>query len=353
MLKWFKVRSIIHCLERLFYFIPGRIQISDLFKDDMFLQQDKLLTDNYLQLLQKFEVALYISKDEVIIPSLMPEEGKYPKLNDSLDDVDLSFGHDDCYLPPLRRLWLSNYIPDGFWPRLICRIIKDQQIKTILSYYVEQTEHQVPLDWTCWRNGIVFSSRGRTLLIVHCLPNPSNEWPGPDNRNIKSVPEKYRIETHIYIPDMINLITELVNQKQEIDSEEIPTPYTVAGHATRLMVAISNHIIFLSRWFYGMLTDNTLNGYIPCWKCYGNTAGDGILRSPKKPVFIDVDGRPVFCLLFNDCITPACSGNDFECIAHGTLKTVHAAPDLVCKYKSRSLSLMCYFILGLLGSGHK
>ena len=62
----------------------------------------------------------------------------------------------------------------------------------------------------------------------------------------------------------------------------ITDPCTVAGHGTRLVVAISNHIIFLSQWFYGMLTEQALNGYIPCWRCYGNIAGDKTSRSPQN-----------------------------------------------------------------------
>jgi hypothetical protein len=66
----------------------------------------------------------------VIIPSLMPDSAQYPKTTDVLRDwVEASISTiEACYQPPLRRFWMSNYIPDGFWPRLICRIANDQQI---------------------------------------------------------------------------------------------------------------------------------------------------------------------------------------------------------------------------------
>ena len=88
------------------------------------------LKQKYIQLLEKFEVALKIDSFHVIIPSLMPDSAPYPKTNDILSDVTASYPHnfDSYYQPPFRRFWFSNYIPDGFWPRLICRIATDQHI---------------------------------------------------------------------------------------------------------------------------------------------------------------------------------------------------------------------------------
>lgn len=89
------------------------------------------LKDKYISLLEKFEVALTIKRRHVIIPSLMPDSAQYPKTTDVLRDsrLESSLSNIEAYYqPPLRRFWLSNYIPDGFWPRLICRIANDQQI---------------------------------------------------------------------------------------------------------------------------------------------------------------------------------------------------------------------------------
>ena len=85
------------------------------------------LKDMYINLLEKFEVALLINRRHVIIPSLMRETANYPKTSEVLSDVQSSVKL-EYYPPSLRRFCLSNYIPDGFWPRLICRIANDQQI---------------------------------------------------------------------------------------------------------------------------------------------------------------------------------------------------------------------------------
>ena len=106
-------------------------EICNLFKD----APDRL-RKKYIQLLEKFEVALQLTDTQVIIPSLMPDEVNYPKPNDALSDIHMNV--DSFYQPPMRRFWMADYIPEGFWPRLICRIATDHQIGK-----VKQTLHAV------------------------------------------------------------------------------------------------------------------------------------------------------------------------------------------------------------------
>ena len=78
-------------------------------------------------------VHVYIHVLQVIIPSLMPSEANYPKPNDILSDIKMDV--DSFYQPPMRRFWLADYIPEGFWPRLICRIATDHQIGKVRYVY--------------------------------------------------------------------------------------------------------------------------------------------------------------------------------------------------------------------------
>lgn len=93
---------------------------------NLFQDAPDRLRKKYIQLLEKFEIALQLTETQVIIPSLMPPFANYPKPNDTLNDITMNV--DSYYQPPMRRFWLADYIPDGFWPRLICRIATDQQI---------------------------------------------------------------------------------------------------------------------------------------------------------------------------------------------------------------------------------
>lgn len=68
----------------------------------------------------------YILLLQVLIPALLPNEVMYPRTGDDLKGI-ANFS-DDFYVTILRRFWLADFIHEGFWPRLICRIAKDQQI---------------------------------------------------------------------------------------------------------------------------------------------------------------------------------------------------------------------------------
>lgn len=126
-----KVVLTVHVYFRCFfttycYCVPvGVADVNALFTK---LDVPQTIKDKYINLLEKFEVALTIKGQRIIIPSLLPDSTCFPKTDDNLSDVKMFQGIDDCYQPPLRRLWLSGYIPKGFWPRLICRVVNDQQI---------------------------------------------------------------------------------------------------------------------------------------------------------------------------------------------------------------------------------
>ena len=100
------------------------------------LEIPQTIKDKYINLLEKFEVAFTIKGQRVIIPSLLPDSVSFSKTNDILTDVTMATSFDMCY-QPLRRFWVSEYIPDGFWPRLICRIVNDQQIRKVFGVFMQ------------------------------------------------------------------------------------------------------------------------------------------------------------------------------------------------------------------------
>lgn len=286
-------------------------------------------------MLQKFEVVLKINPREVLIPSLMPEEACYPKTNDCLSDITMAPYHEDCYQPPLHRFWPSNFIPEGFWPRLICRIVKDNQISNTLRMFTARKDASSDLlDWVLWRTGMVFVSRGRTLVVIRQRKNVQQE-PEMTGRVIKTVTGSLLVDLHIYTPEMIQVLQELVNLGT-LD-EDVSDPFAITGHATRLLVAISNHILSLDSWFNSMLlpphshSDDLPNGgYAPCWKCYAEIeASETPPKLPQGNWILGDKGHPIFSFGFRECIVPTSRGQDLDCPFHGDIKVVHIAPDLV------------------------
>ena len=91
----------------------------------------KHLQDKYISLLEKFDVVQKLGDNQVIIPTLMPDSAQYPDTMDVFSDFEMSLR---SFQPPLRRIWCSNFIPNGFWPRLVCRIATDEQIGKVSNY---------------------------------------------------------------------------------------------------------------------------------------------------------------------------------------------------------------------------
>ena len=316
----------------------GRVSIDTLFNRSSILKNDAAKANTYIELLQKFEVALRVNKSYVLIPSLMPTEAVYPKLDDSLKGLSLSKGHVDSFIPPLRRFWFSNYVPEGFWPRLICRIINDPQIRSILVQYIKSDNYE-HMEWVPWRTGLAFTSCGRTLLLVQLKDNKKTDW-DYDGIKIKSSGGSYRIEVHIYIPEMLRIVAQLQElgkvYRDNSGQEYHPVPHNVAGHATQIIVTIGSYIVDLASWFVGMLvpdkSDTNNSGYVPCWMCYGHVEENEdvpVEDDYSKYTFIDVEGEAAYYLALQNCIVPACQQEDHHCPAHGKLRTIHIAPDLV------------------------
>ena len=257
----------------------------------------------YISLLEKFEVALKISPNQMIIPSLTPEKASYPKPAD-----DALF---NC--PPLRRFWLADFIPDGFWPRLICRVTSDQQIAHVgvlvcfchINMYVIPhkqvfemiyTEVSSPsssanskfdwvppspsrdrdtLNWTPWKTGMAFSYHGHTLMVIKQESNePSDKFFEKWQFNLTLLKAKYRIEAHIYINEWMALS----NSCGE----------SFISQATKLVVMISMHVKSLAtNWFPKMLISSenqSFSTHIPCWKCY--VKNTSLNSSPCKYRFL-------------------------------------------------------------------
>lgn len=182
---------------------------------------------------------------------------------------------------------------------------------------------------------MAFVSRGRTLVVIRQCKSTRQE-----SELSSSLPKpltgSLRLDIHIYVPEMIQVLQELVSLGT-LD-EDVSNPFAIMGHATHLLVAISNHILSLDSWFNSMLIppqggtfeDLPNGGYSPCWKCYAEISASETPPNPLQGKLILGDGgNPIFSFGFNECIAPASQEDDLRCPFHGHLKVVHIAPDLV------------------------
>ena len=122
-----------------------------------------------ISLMQKFEVMLQLDKNRLLIPSLLPDNEATPYVvMCTPPDSDAYESFTNLRLEPpapihaqpdlLARYLLLPHVPNGFFPRLIARVLSSE-----ISTQIQASLSRGPLDsvhalnnahWECWRSGI-------------------------------------------------------------------------------------------------------------------------------------------------------------------------------------------------------
>ena len=286
----------------------GVVEVSRLFEDQSITPD---LKDKYIQLLEKFEVAFKVNQRYLIVPSMMRTD--CPSMIAASDTILPSSNRDyRFYQPPLRRFWLSTFVPQNYWHHLFCRVAADQHIEGLVPRDKGVGEDSEGLNWLFWATGMAYTLRGRTLLIIKQQRN-EEAYHG----------EEFRIEVHIYTLEWAALSNELQGKDRA----------NVLPLATNLLVMLSQHVVFLAlEWFPGMLLGHPKpSAYVPCWKCYEaldcTTIAEG--DSPVGDDIIYHNHAMVHCFEVDKCVTPAVLGRELMCVFHNGLEVVDMVPDLV------------------------
>ena len=322
------VHSILHC-PFLFDFYSGSVDINDLFTESKELQTFK---DECINLLSKFDIALRLKNHRLLVPSLLPVDppSSLPLCINSTNEL--------AVYPPLRKFWFSEFIPNGFWPRLICRITTNQNINTILKCAFplllddcgsHSLKDDMFLPWTLWRSGLVLTYKKTLLLEVKEALN--NTGPN-DYSEVKD--SKFRVEACVNIPGW-------VKATEQLSSHDYVADQDISGHATSIMIEIVRHISSLATdWFPGMFIGVSIEGqvpcYVPCWRCcYQHSTNvkdhDPCLQQFIPAFSIERDGHIVHCWEFDNIIIPAITGKSIWCDIHSSIDPQQLTPEVVCE----------------------
>ena len=150
--------------------------IPQLFKDERFPWR---YFEQYLTLLDRFEIALPLDNKRILIPSMLPE--KRPS------DIDIEDGQDvPFYLRYV--IFRSNETPPGFWSRLLSRIMHSipkvcyALNKTVPRNFEEPTSFTSHLS-TNLTSGNVGSTDFEDTIGVDIFDSNASESMGPSNGN--------------------------------------------------------------------------------------------------------------------------------------------------------------------------
>ena len=273
---------------------------------------------------------------------------KFPKLklvsSEEFDAVDLSSLHQVSSrrvlsligkdpIQNLYRIWLASFIPDGFWPQLVTRIISDGSISSVLSNFIPLegnscslscANFDVPSLWKLYQKGLVIQYEQKKLLELKEISNKIKHF---DNELNLSKKYASQVELVIYTSQMEKLH---INECQEIGLRK-----NAVRLASKLLVLIEQHILDIGEeWFPDTFSDTSnkdILSYVPC--PLGLLQEDNCVsfshNSTDYP-FLCFNDFNVFCFSLRDILDAyATQSKCIVCPTHKKLFVKQIAPDLV------------------------
>ena len=281
---------------------------------------------------------------------------KFPKLKivkgQEFDSSDLSFSHQilsrnvlslkakDPQLVlhhNLHRVWLASFIPDGFWPQLLTRIISDDNISSLLSDFlcIPLTKSRCSLSsisdvtslWKLCQKGLLIHYEQIKLLQ---LKEVSNEIRSSTKECIY-LSKKYAAQLELTI---------YTNQIALRNAYQGRSKQNVTRLASKFLVAFEQHILDIGeKWFPDIFYDTCSRDvltYIPCPVGLSQDDNGCILHSDYS---IDLThqfrilrfgGRNIFCFSARDLLNAyATQSRCINCPTHKKLLVQQIAPDMV------------------------
>ena len=271
-------------------------------------------------------------------------------LYQTIGDIEVNI----AYHPPLFRIWLANFIPEGFWPRLLCRIASDLEIDATFtklfpstlkrrqvgeSHSLNRTDIEGCFLWNLWKTGLVFIHEGITLLELRQGTNEPVNYELVANSYLFN--EKYRVEVVVHVSSLA-----VVHNHDCQKSSPLPTK-EIVKLGTKLLVLIEQHIIDIGEeWYCNTLSktkDGNVSSYVVCSECLAckpHVPTQGYITS----YFICSNGDILICFAFEDVLKKFVESKPVNCPCHQEIPISLLAPDLVSYQKcSRYLSIhfMC------------
>lgn len=310
----------------------------------------------FVSLLIKFEVVYKLDARRIVIPSLLPDSEEdaclvYSKaMTDVLEDsndlirTDIE-GYDNIGqldMPIFCRYYILPFIPNGFFTRLIARLMSsdviDQLHKSLKGDPLETVHIANTIHWSCWRNGIVLVWNHKEIFRVAPLPNtnPSESKvvliTKKTSQTILSTFKGLEIKVAVIPEQKIRACTFLEPALQRMSNgregiySDLSNPSKGKCIVAWLLYRATSLVdSVLKDWYDGFgandfeeETNYKMSNY--CSQC---------LLSVYRSAYTNVIDH-LYMFTSKYCCLAACRGESLECPVHGKLNVEDVAPDLVC-----------------------
>ena len=301
------------------------------------------LLRDFVSLMQKFEVVLLLDTNRMLIPSLLSGDENNacvlfplivsipPESSSCVSELNrLPFAKiSTLHMTVFTRFYLLPFIPNGFFPRLLARVI-GSEITLNFSQCVPSTINKDNifncLHWKCWRNGIVLVHHH--MEIIRIAPT-SLLHSNTKEVFIHNTIDKQCIKT-IHIGGIEIMVAVLPEDVPLEDCDFLPHDSTTPP-AHRLSVWILRQLTEIvdsvfDDWYEGFARRKgfdlrTVQQVSPCPEC---------LTQVFKSYHHKCKSTSKLSLFTSPCCVLAASKNlPLNCDDHGSIPVSSIAPDLV------------------------
>ena len=325
--------------------------------------------------MRKFEVMLQLDDKRLLIPSLLPDDETHPHI--IMPQSALQNDSDGCQSftalreqPPapilclpdlLVRYFLLPYIPNGFFPRVIARILSSDiadQVRAsfstgpLESYHVLNNAH-----WECWRSGMSLIWNHMEIMRIAPL-----RFPLPQSRGatiISSLKQNQEKETLMGVEIVVAVLPEDQIQKcpvlpsQHQCDETCRKNRCMATWLLHMATDIADSVF--EDWYEVFAQRRGLHYALswmasPCPKCFNFCQGRSSQREEAQETTSSVRRfrlgsllkwtsepssesetlrKPLYVFSSQFCCLRLTQDGKVTCPAHGEMDIAEVAPDLV------------------------
>lgn len=301
------------------------------------------LLRDFVSLMQKFEVVLLLDTNHMLIPSLLPGDEDnacvvFPLIVSIPPESSSCISELSCLpfakistldMTVFARFYLLPFIPNGFFPRLLARVI-GSKITLNFSQCVPSTISKDNifncLHWKCWRNGIVLIHHHMEIIRISPTFLP--------RCNIKDVFIHNTVDKqcvkNIHIGGIEIMVAVLPEDLQLEDCDFLPCDNTTSL-THRLSVWILRQLTEIvdsvfDDWYEGFARRKgfdlrTVQQVSPCPKCLTQVFKN-YRHNCKSPSKLSLFTSPC-------CVLAASKNLPLNCDDHGSVPVSSIAPDLV------------------------
>ena len=243
-----------------------------LFKDQRFLHR---YFNQYLTLLDQFEIAIPLSRDHVLVPSMLPEEVPNDMLKDRQDG------------PTHSRFIIFNsaITPPGFWSRLLSRIMHSiPKISSLLQTPSTSAQNEDSAtkssSYSASSSSIhsvsdhrLYSKRSQSMLQVeHAVTSLSASLSLSSNSETQL--HCWRTGLHYHDPEIFLTIESLSNSSRfhHKSKDGVLISVSNSGYGKKIMCKLADLVALLVAEWYPGLKDQKygstgLEQRVPCFEC--------------------------------------------------------------------------------------